>query len=190
MAKTVKKPVVKKRHVKFTKKLRKQRCVMVGSACSGMGTEGFALACMGRPHRMLFVCEAKHHMREFLIEHHAPEQVFKNVHCKTFRLAPRADVFVAGFPCQPFSLAGKGLGLLDERGTVIHSLMAYLRKARPSSFILENVYGLITMHYTTFEAILRGLRFKDPTTQKPVYAVYIKLLNSKDYGVPQASHLT
>src|SRR5690625_3033926 len=56
---------------------------------------------------------------------------------------PNFDFLLAGFPCQAFSTAGKGLGFLDTRGTLFFEVERILRDKKPYGFILENVEGLI-----------------------------------------------
>ena len=57
--------------------------------------------------------------------------------------AGHVDLFTAGFPCQPFSIQGAGLGKHDSRGSVIKDICSYLERAKPKAFILENVGGLV-----------------------------------------------
>lgn len=92
---------------------------------------------------------------------------------------PDFDVLCAGFPCQPFSLAGKRRGFDDTRGTLFFDVLRILKEKRPKAFFLENVAGL-TNHDKgkTIQVIL------DSLDEAGYYAVY-KLLNAKDYGVPQ-----
>ncbi len=52
------------------------------------------------------------------------------------------DAIFAGFPCQPFSVAGKRMGLDDARGTIIHYIFEMIRKVKPKFICLENVKGL------------------------------------------------
>ena len=59
------------------------------------------------------------------------------------------------------------------------------QKKQPDAWILENVEGLLMQHYDILQAIIKSLRFKG-ASKKAVYAVSVKLLNSWDYGVPQA----
>ena len=59
---------------------------------------------------------------------------------------PDFDVMVAGFPCQPYSIAGLRQGFDDEkgRGQVFLSMLDILRKKRPKAFLLENVRGMLS----------------------------------------------
>jgi DNA (cytosine-5)-methyltransferase 1 len=59
---------------------------------------------------------------------------------------PAFDVLVAGFPCQPYSIAGLRQGLKDEkgRGQVFLSIIEILKKVRPKVFLLENVRGMLS----------------------------------------------
>jgi DNA (cytosine-5)-methyltransferase 1 len=59
---------------------------------------------------------------------------------------PSHDVLLAGFPCQPYSIAGLRQGLEDEkgRGQVFLSILDILKKAKPKAFMLENVRGMMS----------------------------------------------
>ena len=92
---------------------------------------------------------------------------------------PDHDILLAGFPCQPFSIAGKGLGFADTRGTLFFNIEAILKAKRPSAFLLENVKRLVSHdNGNTFAIILDRLN-------KLGYKVYYKIFNSLDFGVPQ-----
>lgn len=92
---------------------------------------------------------------------------------------PDHDILLAGFPCQPFSIAGKGLGFADTRGTLFFNIKTILEVKQPQAFLLENVKRLVTHdNGNTFNVILTILRDLG-------YTVYHKVFNSLDFGVPQ-----
>ncbi len=92
---------------------------------------------------------------------------------------PNHDILLAGFPCQPFSIAGKGLGFADTRGTLFFNIEEILKTKMPASFLLENVKRLKTHNNgTTFATIKENL-------EKLGYTLYYKVLNTLDYGLPQ-----
>ncbi|MCD8207537.1 MAG: DNA cytosine methyltransferase [Bacteroidales bacterium] len=69
------------------------------------------------------------------------------------------DILCAGFPCQPFSVAGYRKGFEDTRGTLFFEIADVLERHRPKAFILENVKNLLTHdNGNTFAVILRTLR--------------------------------
>lgn len=93
---------------------------------------------------------------------------------------PNFDILLAGFPCQAFSIAGKRKGFADTRGTMFFEVERILEYHKPKCFMLENVKGL-TNHDKgkTFKVML------DILENKLKYKVYYKVLNAKDFGVPQ-----
>jgi DNA (cytosine-5)-methyltransferase 1 len=92
---------------------------------------------------------------------------------------PNHDILLAGFPCQPFSIAGKQLGFADTRGTLFFNIEEILRVKKPSAFLLENVKRLTTHdNGQTFKIILEKLN-------QLGYTVHHKVFNSLEFGVPQ-----
>jgi DNA (cytosine-5)-methyltransferase 1 len=57
---------------------------------------------------------------------------------------PDFDLLTAGFPCQPFSIAGKRKGFRDVRGTLFHEIARITECKRPKMLLLENVRGLLS----------------------------------------------
>lgn len=97
---------------------------------------------------------------------------------------PDFDICLAGFPCQAFSIAGRKQGFDDNykgqtRGTLFFDVVRICTEKKPKVIFCENVKGLtIHDHGRTFKIIVGTLR-------ELGYTVYYKLLNSKDFGVPQ-----
>lgn len=93
---------------------------------------------------------------------------------------PNFDILLAGFPCQAFSIAGKRKGFEDTRGTMFFEVERILEEKKPKSFLLENVKGLTNHdHGRTFKIML------DILENKLGYKVYYKVLNAKNFGLPQ-----
>lgn len=92
---------------------------------------------------------------------------------------PDATVWTAGFPCQPFSIAGAREGFKDSRGNAFFDLMKLVAVHKPRVLFLENVKNLVTHDGgNTFRVILDTLRSQG-------YNVTYAVLNSQNYGVPQ-----
>lgn len=93
---------------------------------------------------------------------------------------PDFDILLGGFPCQAFSIAGKRMGFNDTRGTLFFQIARIIKDKQPKAFLLENVKGLLSHDKgKTFEVI------KTTLEQDLGYKLYYKVLNAKDYGVPQ-----
>ncbi len=91
---------------------------------------------------------------------------------------PDHDLLLGGFPCQPFSHAGHKKGFEDTRGTLFFDVARILGAKRPAAFLLENVRGL-TWHDSgnTFNRIVE--------IASEHYHVSFKVLDAKDFGLPQ-----
>ena len=92
---------------------------------------------------------------------------------------PDHDILTAGFPCQPFSIAGRRQGFQDIRGTLFAEIIRIAKKKRPKILFLENVRGLLSNNDgRDFHTILLSMG-------KLGYNVEWEVLNSKNFGVPQ-----
>jgi len=92
----------------------------------------------------------------------------------------QVDILQGGVPCQAFSQAGERKGLDDPRGKLIVQFNRFINECEPKMFLVENVKGL-----TTHEG---GATFKNILTlfeNEGRYKIYHKVLNAKDYEVPQ-----
>ncbi|WBP93226.1 DNA cytosine methyltransferase [Mycolicibacterium neoaurum] len=93
---------------------------------------------------------------------------------------PDHDVLTAGFPCQPFSIAGKRHGFTDRRGQHFFELVRILRAKRPAAFFLENVKGLTFHDDGRTLDIIRAV-----LTEELGYSLHLKVIRACDFGVPQ-----
>jgi len=92
---------------------------------------------------------------------------------------PKHDFLIGGFPCQPFSHAGKRGGLKDTRGTLFDYLAKNLQINKPTAFLFENVKGLMTHDDGRTFNIIKEV-FK-----KEGYVLSYALLNAKNFYIPQ-----
>ncbi len=92
---------------------------------------------------------------------------------------PRFDVLLGGFPCQPFSQAGLKKGFADTRGTLFFDVARIINHHRPRVVFLENVKRFKTHDKgNTFNVVKSVL-------EEMGYEVHAKVLNARDFGVPQ-----
>jgi DNA (cytosine-5)-methyltransferase 1 len=92
---------------------------------------------------------------------------------------PDHDLFLAGFPCQPFSIIGKRQGFCDMRGTLFFEIARILKAKLPRAVLLENVKQLATADKgRVLSCIISEL-------ESLGYHVAWKILNALDYGLPQ-----
>jgi DNA (cytosine-5)-methyltransferase 1 len=94
---------------------------------------------------------------------------------------PNHDILLAGFPCQPFSIAGEKKGFEDKtRGTLFYSVAKVLETKIPACFMLENVG-----HFEHYEHGKTWATVKDVLEKDLEYKVFAQKLNAKYFGVPQ-----
>lgn len=91
---------------------------------------------------------------------------------------PQTDIMLGGFPCQGFSLSGPRK-IDDSRNVLYKHYVKLVKQNQPMAFIGENVKGLLTMgDGEIIKAIIADFG-------KCGYDVFYKLINAKNYGVPQ-----
>ncbi len=103
------------------------------------------------------------------------------------RIIPNHDILVAGFPCQPFSIAGvskkqsmgRATGFEDKtQGTLFFDVCRIIKAKRPKAFMLENVKNLKSHDKgNTFKVIMESLEELD-------YEVFYDIIDGQNY-VPQ-----
>ncbi len=94
---------------------------------------------------------------------------------------PDFDILSAGFPCQPFSIAGKKKGFTDEiKGNLFFTILKIIDLKNPNIVILENVKNLLKIdNSNTFTIIINELKKRN-------YIINHKIIDSKEYGSPQS----
>lgn len=129
----------------------------------------------------------KYSQKTYLANYECEHEVAGDITKVVVESIPAHDLLLAGFPCQPFSIAGvskknalnRPHGFLDEtQGTLFFNVAQIIQHHRPRAFLLENVKNLVNHDKgRTFEVIHR-------TLVELGYQIHWKVINSKAF-VPQ-----
>jgi len=141
-----------------------------------------AIRNLGVSFRHVFSCDIDRCARATIEANFPHGKMYTDVTTRDNAAAPYVDVYVAGFPCQPFSLQGTKQGFEDElgRGKIFFDIRDYIEQQKPKIFILENVAGLASINKGEyFQAVLQSLN------DLGEYNIHHRILNTKHMGVPQ-----
>jgi DNA (cytosine-5)-methyltransferase 1 len=172
------------------------RKLRVGTDCSGIEAPIQALIQLGIPFKHVFSSDIDKYCIKSIKSNYKPKILFGDPdgHFKNGDITkrdiddvPDIDLYVCGFPCQPFSQAGNRLGIKDKRGNVFLSCLELITVKQPKYFILENVKGILSIdkenkkdkYGKTWKNIIKSLESLDG------YNIHWKIMNTKDYGIPQ-----
>ncbi|MBR1418057.1 MAG: DNA (cytosine-5-)-methyltransferase, partial [Synergistaceae bacterium] len=150
------------------------KCVEI---CAGAGGQALGLAMAGFDHVVLVEYESAYCD---VLKQNRPDWnvICEDVHNFNGKLYQGVDLLAGGVPCPPFSMAGRQLGASDERDLFPEALRL-IREIKPRAVMLENVRGFLDAKFQDYrEHILNQIKDSG-------YAVFIKLLNASDFGVPQ-----
>lgn len=146
------------------------------------GLGGFHLALQKMGHECVFASELKEDLQRLYEINFGGHVIHGDILSIPPKNIPAHDILCAGFPCQPFSQAGKREGFKDEkeRGNFFFTICAIIEEHRPKYVILENVSNLMGHdHGDTIKVILRELRNLDYDVADP------KILSPHQFGIPQ-----
>jgi DNA (cytosine-5)-methyltransferase 1 len=159
----------------------------IGTDCSGIEAPLQALIQMKKKFTQEFASDINNKCRETSKANYPEEKEFYNDITKRNHknLKKNLDLYVCGFPCQPFSTAGLKLGSSDTRSNVLSHCIKTIKHILPKIFILENV--------KQFKNIQKGKIFNNTikklesikNNNKNQYNIIDIVLNAKHYGVPQ-----
>jgi len=142
---------------------------------------GFENACKkhGLQGRCVFTSEIKKSAIDTYIENFEEAKIHGDISKIEISEIPDFDYLLAGFPCQPFSAAGKRLGFYDTRGTLFFNIERIIKEKKPKGFLLENVEGLASHDGgETLKIIISNL-------ENLGYKTSYKIIDSSLHGVPQ-----
>ena len=145
---------------------------------AGYGGGSFALKKAGLDHEVVGYSEIDKYAIQCYEQNHKGKNFGDCTKINPYELED-FDLLTGGFPCQSFSAAGKGLGEQDTRGTLFNEIIRIAEVKQPKYMLLENVKGFTFKKFKdTFNKVLGEL-------DRIGYTVYWKVLNSKDFGIPQ-----
>lgn len=130
----------------------------------------------------VFACDIDDNVRKIYKVNHKIEPA-GDINSVDIAKMPDFDILCGGFPCQPFSIAGKKEGFDDKiKGNLFFSILKIIDIKNPNTIILENVKNLLTINNgDTFKTIKSEL-------EKRGYFISHKILDSKYYNSPQSRH--
>lgn len=146
---------------------------------AGFGGASFGLKKAGIPHTVVGYSEIDKFASQLYELNHPGLNNYGDISRINPNELPDFDLFTGGFPCQPFSNAGLGLGEGDERGQLIWDIVRICEIKKPKYILLENVKGFATKrHKPTLDRLVEKL-------EKYGYQTTHKILNSVDFGNAQ-----
>ena len=146
----------------------------------GLGAFHAAFDKLDQGYECVFACDLDQRVRRIYHENYGIEP-HGDINAIDVDSIPDVDIICAGFPCQPFSIAGKKEGFRDlVKGNLFYKILDIIDAKSPQKIILENVKNLHTIHNgDTFRIIISSLEDRG-------YKVSYKVLDSKHYGSPQS----
>jgi DNA (cytosine-5)-methyltransferase 1 len=160
--------------------------IRIGTDCSGIEAPIEALKQMKVPFQHVFCCEKDPYALMSIKANYNPDKIYTDITKRKHSLLPDIDIYVCGFPCQPFSLMGNKLGTEDTRSNIMFSCIKVIQKKLPKVFILENVKNFkFIQNGEPFNYLINTLKKIKTQEKEFAYNIYYDILNTKDYGIPQ-----
>ena len=152
----------------------------VFEAFSGYGSQSIALRNLGIPHEVVAISEIDKYAIKAYEAIHGSALNLGDISKIKVEDVPQHDLFTYSFPCQDLSVAGKQAGLgKGTRSGLLYECEKIIEYCRPKYLLLENVKNLVGKKFKPqFDEWLDYL-------ESLGYTNYWKVLNAKDYGVPQ-----
>ena len=156
----------------------------IGTDCSGIEAPIQAIEKICDKYSLSYSHEFSSEINQYALkliqENYSPKIIFDDITKRSTKELPDIDIYVSGFPCQPFSRANKFKTPVDPRLNLFKNCLDVIFHCKPKVFILENVKTLVTLNNGSyFKEIIEQLE------KGEMYVVHWQGLNTKDYGIPQ-----
>lgn len=156
--------------------------IKVFEAFAGYGSQSMALRRLGIDFEVVGISEIDKYAIQAYMAVHGDTPNYGDISKIDWSSVPDFDFLTYSFPCTDISTAGQQKGLAEGSGTR-SSLLWECRKAieakRPKYLLMENVKNLVSKKFSPY--LKEWLRFLEGQG----YSNYTKVLNAKDFGVPQ-----
>lgn len=156
--------------------------VRLGTLFSGIGAIEHAFQRLKLKHKIIFAGDIEDKCRQSYFANYDIEKEDWFTDVREFDATGykgKVDFVVGGAPCQAFSMVGKRLGFEDARGTLFYEFARVIKECEPKVFLFENVKGLLNHDNGRTWHVIYDI-FKELG-----YDVHFRVLNSRDYGIPQ-----
>lgn len=156
--------------------------VRLGTVFSGIGAIEHAFQRLKLNHKIVFAGDIDANCRKSYFANYEinEEDWFTDIReFNATKYKGKVDFIVGGAPCQAFSMVGKRLGFEDARGTLFYEFARIVKETKPKVFLFENVKGLLNHDKGRTWHIIHDI------FEELGYDVHFRVLNSKDYGIPQ-----
>lgn len=159
-----------------------ERTIRIGTLFSGIGAIEHAFQRLRLNHKIVFAGDIDMNCKKSYFANYKinEEDWFTDVRqfdAKKYR--GKVDFVIGGAPCQAFSMVGHRLGFEDARGTLFYDFARVIKETNPKVFLFENVKGLLNHDNHRTWKVMHSI------FEELGYDVKFRVLNSKDYGIPQ-----
>ncbi|CAJ1397391.1 unnamed protein product [Effrenium voratum] len=165
-----------------------QRALRIGTDCSGMETPVMALQALKVHFEHSFSCDTEASCKAQICANFPAKVWYDDLLARDneSKQVPAVDLYVCGFPCQPFSSAGLRKGFKDERGNVFFGCARYIAAKLPRVFVLENVKGLLSNKDKAKRQAFKVIEKTLKEIGDQAYHVEFRVMDTQDHGVPQS----
>ena len=159
-----------------------EREIRIGTLFSGIGAIEHAFQRLRLNHKIVFAGDIDVNCKKSYFANYSIKEEDWFTDIRDFdakKYAGKVDFVIGGSPCQAFSMVGHRLGFEDARGTLFYDFARVIKETKPKLFLFENVQGLLTHDNGRTWNVMHDI------FEELGYDVHFRVLNSKDYGIPQ-----
>lgn len=159
-----------------------ENMVRIGTIFSGIGAIEHAFQRLKLNHKIVFAGDIDAKCKKSYFANYDIDESDWFTDVRDFdaiKYRGKVDFIVGGAPCQAFSMVGKRLGFEDARGTLFYEFARIVKETEPKVFLFENVKGMLNHDGGRTWRVIHDI------FEELGYDVHFRVLNSRDYGIPQ-----